>query len=70
MDLQLTAGLAALRAHAPAPSQPHGHDHASLTKRHIDDAGAGQAQQALECGGDAHVVLLARPLISTTSSLL
>jgi hypothetical protein len=64
VDLQLAEHT---RQAAP---QAYRDDRSSRGERDIDHAGAGQAQQALECGGDAHVVLLARPLISTTSSLL
>jgi hypothetical protein len=70
VNLEVAAGLAALRAHAPSAAQAHRHHDAAFSERHIGDAGARQAQQALECGSDAHVVLLARPLISTTNSLL
>jgi hypothetical protein len=61
MDLQ-PAGLTALGADAPAPPQAHGHDHPLRAERDVRHAGAGQAQQALECGGDAHVALPCEPL--------
>jgi hypothetical protein len=57
VDLELPAGLPAAAAHSPAATQPNGHDHPLGTERHIDDGGAGQAQQLVECGRDAHVAL-------------
>jgi hypothetical protein len=62
MDLQVRAGLAAFGAHAPAAPQPDRHDHALTTEPDVRHAGAGQAQQALECGADPHVALLGEPL--------
>ncbi len=62
MDLELPAGLPAGRADAPAAAQAHGHDHPLRAERDVRHAGAGQAQQALECGGDAHVALPREPL--------
>ena len=64
MDLQLPAGLPTRRADAPPAAQPHGHDHRLGVEADVDDGRPGQAEQPLECGGDAHVVLLQRPLIS------
>jgi hypothetical protein len=59
VDLQMAAGLAALPAHpAPAP-EPDGHDHPLDAEADVDDRCAGQAQQPIECSGDAHVALLA-----------
>src|SRR5215218_1736992 len=56
------AGLPAAAAD-PAPARERDrHDHALAAKRDVAHAGAGQAQQALECGGDAHVALLCEPL--------
>jgi hypothetical protein len=59
VDLQMAAGLPTLGAHAPAPPEAHGHDHAPAGERDVGHAGAGQAQQPLGSRGDAHVVLLA-----------
>ena len=62
MDLELTAGLTAGRADAPAATQPHGHDHRLGGEADVDDGCPGQTEQPLECGGDAHVALLREPL--------
>ena len=62
VDLQLPAGLPAAGADAPPAPQPDRHDHPLGAEADVDDGRAGQAEQPLECGGDAHVVLLARPL--------
>src|SRR5215216_1540385 len=61
MDLQ-RPGLPAAAADAPATPQPNRHEHAVVGKRDVRHAGAGQAQQALECGADPHVALLGEPL--------
>src|SRR5215203_2764588 len=42
----------------------------SALKPTSNDGCPGQAEQPLECGGDAHVALLEEPLTSTASSLL
>jgi hypothetical protein len=57
VDLK-TPALTALRADAPAPAQPHPHEHPFAGEADIDDGCPGQAEQPLECGGDAHVALL------------
>src|SRR5439155_15672802 len=62
VDLQLAAGLPADRADAPAAAQADRHDHPLRTERDVRHAGARQAQQALECGADAHVALPCKPL--------
>src|SRR5439155_19450569 len=62
VDLELTTGLTASGTDTPAPPQAHGHDHPLGPERDVRHARAGQAQQALECGGDAHVALLCEPL--------
>ena len=59
VDLQMPAGLPAARAHPPPAPQPDGHDHPLGAEADVDDRRAGQAQQPVECRGDAHVVLLA-----------
>jgi hypothetical protein len=69
VDLELPAGLPAARADAPATAQTDGHDHPLGAEADIDNGCPGQAEQPLECAGDAHVALLEEPLISTTSSL-
>src|SRR5215216_358951 len=60
VDLQ-PAGLAAAAADAPAAPQPDHHDDPIRAEADIDDGCPGQAEQSLECRGDAHVALLARP---------
>jgi hypothetical protein len=62
VDLQLPAGLPTARADAPAATQADGHDHPLGSEADVDDRRPGQAEQPLECGGDAHVALLAEPL--------
>src|SRR5215217_8510187 len=62
MDLKLPAGLPAARADPPATAQADGHDHPLGAERDVRHSSAGQAQQALECGGDAHVALPCEPL--------
>src|SRR2546427_630580 len=62
VDLELRAGLAAARADPPPPAQTDADDHPLRTEADVDDRGAAQAQQPLECRGDAHVVLLSEPL--------
>jgi hypothetical protein len=62
MDLQPPAGLAALRAHPPPTAQTNAHDHPLGGEADVDHGRARQAEQTLECGGDAHVVLPERPL--------
>jgi len=69
MHGQARAGLPAARAHPAPAAQPHGHDHPLAGEADIDDRCSGQAEQPVECRGDAHVALLAGPLILTTSSL-
>lgn len=69
VDLKMGAGLPAARAHPPTASEPHGHDHPLAGEAHVDDRRSGKAQQPVECRGDAHVVLLARSLAVTASSL-
>ena len=69
MHGQARAGLPAARAHPAPAAQPHGHDHPLAGEADIDDRCSGQAEQPVECRGDAHVALLAGPLFSTTSSL-
>jgi len=57
--------LAAARARrSPAPPQGDLDDHPLGSERDVDDPGAGQAQQAVECGGGAHVVPPWEPLTS------
>lgn len=62
VNLQLTVGLPALRAHALAPAQPDRHDHPLGAEADVDSGRSGQAEQPLECRGDAHVPLLEEPL--------
>src|SRR5215207_5155171 len=62
VDLELAAGLPAARADATAAPQPDAHRHPLRTERDVRHAGARKAQQALECGGDAHVALPCEPL--------
>src|SRR5829696_2319393 len=62
VDLEPPAGLAAGRADASSAAQPHGHDHRVGGEYDADDGCSGQAEQPLECGGDAHVALLQGPL--------
>ena len=69
VDLE-PAGLPARRAHAPAAPEPDRHDDALGGEADVDHGCPRQAEQPLECRGDAHVALLHGPLISTTSSLL
>jgi hypothetical protein len=57
VDLQLPTRLPTTRAYTPPAPQADGHDHPLGPERDVGHAGAGQAQQALECGGDAHVAL-------------
>ena len=59
-------GLPAARAHPSAPAQPDGHDHPLNAEADVDHRRAGQAQQSVECRGDAHVVLLAGRLTSNS----
>ena len=59
---QPRAGLPAHRADPPAAAQPDGHDHPLGAERHVDDGRSGQAEHPVECGSDAHVVLLREPL--------
>src|SRR5688572_27969389 len=65
VNLEPAAGLPAGRADAAAAPQPHDHDHGVGAEADIDDGCPGQAEQPLECGGDAHVALLEEPLTST-----
>ena len=51
-------GLAAARAGRSPPREPQLDEDAVGAERDVGDRRAGQAQQAVECGGDAHVVLL------------
>jgi hypothetical protein len=62
VDLQLRAGLPAHCADPPAAAQTDRHDHLLRAERHVDDGRSGQAEHPLECGSDAHVVLLSEPL--------
>ena len=62
MDLELSARLAALCADAPASPQTDGHDHPRGGEANVDHGCPRQAEQPLECGGDAHVALLSEPL--------
>ncbi len=62
VDLELAAGLPTATANPPATPQPNGHDHPLCTEADIDHRRAGQAQQPVECGHDAHVALLRRRL--------
>lgn len=64
------ADLTADRTGRPPATQRHAHHDALAGKQNIDDAGAPQRQQTVECGGDAHVVLLGRSLSSLTPSSL
>ena len=57
VDLELPAGLSAAPAYPPAATQPDSHDHPLAAEAHVDDGGARQAQQTVECGRDAHVAL-------------
>ncbi len=50
--------LTAPRARRSPPPQGDLDDHPLGSERDVDDPGAGQAQQAVECGGGAHAVLL------------
>ena len=60
--VDLTAERAAGRADpSPAP-QPDSHDHPLGAKADVDDRGARETQQTVQCRGDAHVVLLRKPL--------
>jgi hypothetical protein len=54
--------LAAARAHRAPPAERNLDDHPLRAERDVDDPGAGQAQQAVECGGDAHAVPRRRSL--------
>ncbi len=54
------------RALQPAAAQRHLDLHPILPKPYLLDPHAGQAHKPRECAGDAHVVLLASWLISTT----
>jgi hypothetical protein len=58
VDLQVAAGLPAARADTSPAAQPDDDDDALAAKTDIDDRCSGQAQQPVEYGGDAHVVLL------------
>jgi hypothetical protein len=51
--------LPAARTDPSTATQADRHDHPLAAEAHIDDRGAGQAQQPVECRRDAHVVLLA-----------
>ena len=62
VNLELPAGLPAARTDAPTPAQPDGHDHPLGTEADVDDGRPRETEQPLECGGDAHVALLAEPL--------
>ena len=62
MDLELSGRLAALCADAPASPQTDGHDHPRGGEANVDHGCPRQAEQPLECGGDAHVALLSEPL--------
>jgi hypothetical protein len=62
VDLQVPAGLAAPTTDPTPARERNCHDHTFARERDVFDAGAGQTQQALECGDDPHVVLLLRPL--------
>src|SRR4051812_49390217 len=61
VDLQ-RPDLAARRAAPSAAPQPDRHDDALRAEADVDHGCPGQAEQPLECRGDAHVALLARPL--------
>src|ERR671910_1362571 len=62
VDLQAPARLAAARAHPPTTSQPDRDDHPLGGEADVEHGRSGQAEQPLECGGDAHVALLRGPL--------
>jgi hypothetical protein len=47
VDLQVSAGLAALGADAPAAAQPDGYDHPLAGEAHIDGRRSGQTEQPL-----------------------
>src|SRR2546430_311473 len=70
VDLKDPSGLAAARPHPPPAPQADGHDHPLGAEADIDDGRSGQAEHPLECGGNAHVVLLGEPLIFRTASSL
>ena len=57
--MDAAAELPALRANPPATAQPDGHDHAFGAEAYVDHHRPRQAQKAVECRRDAHVVLLA-----------
>ena len=62
MDLQVPAGLPTHRADTPAPAQTDRHDHPLAAEADVDHGCPGQAEQPLECSGDAHVALPFEPL--------
>jgi hypothetical protein len=66
MDLQVTSGLPATGADPAPAAQPDAHDHPLATETDIDDRCSGQAEHPVECGLDAHVVLLCGPLSFST----
>jgi hypothetical protein len=56
--MDAAAELPALRADPPTTAQPDRHDHAFGAEADVDHHRPRQAQKAVECRGDAHVVLL------------
>jgi hypothetical protein len=58
VDMQALTGLAAARADPSPPAKGDGHDHPLSTKADIDDGRSRQSEHPLECGLDAHAVLL------------
>ena len=58
--VHVSGELAAATADPPASPQPDGHDHPHAAELDIRHGRPGKAQQAVECGGDAHVVLLSQ----------
>ena len=58
VDLEMTASLAAAPTHPTSAPQANRDDHPLGPKADVDDRGARQAQQPVECGCDAHVALL------------
>ncbi|MDQ6730099.1 MAG: hypothetical protein M3022_07335, partial [Actinomycetota bacterium] len=59
VDLE-PAGLTAATADPSAAAQANGHDHPFAAEAHVDDGRARQAQEPVECRGDAHAALLRR----------
>jgi hypothetical protein len=70
VDLQVPARLPAATAHPPPAPEPDGHDHPLQVEADVDDGRSRPAKEPLECGGNAHVVLLGEPLTFRTASSL